>query len=291
MLFDNGLLKCYPEYANKLGMLEVNKLGKLGRQSKAKTLKDTQGIFSGLYYVKSCELGQMQIEVLLSQIVADYGVSTCKYFPAVVDDKLGRCKSYAVVSENVKGKDDKLLVDFIKDHRAINPYFKSPYEIDNEYTTEELHLPYMFTEKGLKEYVDAHIIRTACGDVDGHSANMVASVIDNRFLYPGKVDGITLIDYGMADSFNNHYSQECLCFCNGLGGGIKKTRDEMIELFKENEIVQSFYSNTEIAEKLGNLNVHDKVAEINNCLGFHIIPRIEDDVARNIDYVAEELIK
>ena len=291
MFFDNGLLKCYPEYANKLGMLEANKLGKLGRQSKAKTLKDTEGIFSGLYYVKTCELGQMQIEVLLSQIVADYGVSTCKYFPAVVDDKFGRCKSYAVISENVEGKDDKLLIDFIKDNRAINPYFKSPYETDNEYSTEELHLPYLFTQKGLKEYVDAHIIRTACGDVDGHAANMVASLVDKHWLYPGKVDGITLMDYGMADAFNGYDSKENLCFCNGLGGGIRKTRDEMIQLFKENEIVQSFYNNTEMAQKLGNIDVHQKVIEINDTLGFNIIPRIENDVAKNIDYVAEELSK
>ena len=70
-----------------------------------------------------------------------------------------------------------------------------------------------------------------------------------------------------------------------------KTRDKMIELFKNNEIVQDFYSNSEIAEKLGNIDVHGHVTDIKETIGLEISPYIESEMARNIDYVAEAMMK
>lgn len=289
MFFDNGLLKCYPEYANKYGMLDVSKLGKLGKQTKVKTLEDTQGIFSGLYYAKICELGELQIEVLLSQLIAEFGVSTCKYFPGVITDKYGST-DYVVVSENVRGDNGKTFHQFAQDNRRHNPKFKSPYERNNQYTTEELNLPKLFTNKGLKEFVDGHIIRTACGDIDGHSENIIVDVVGNTLLTPGRIDGVSLIDYSVAGCMVDEY-QKSVCFCNGLGGGIRKDIEDMVDLFKNNEIVQSFYTNSQIAEKLGNIDVHEKAREIQDSMGFYIVPRIENGIARNIDYVAEEMAK
>ena len=282
---DNGLLKCYPEYLNQYGMLDIGKLGKTQFKDNILELTDTQGIFSGLYYAKTCYFDKMQLEVLISQIVADYGLDTSIYLPGVFSG------SFAVVSNDVKGENGKPLFKYLMDNRAVDPYFKSPFEEFNRYTTEELNLQKLFTQNGLKEYVDAHIIRTACGDMDGHAGNIIVRTVNTSKNNPGQVDSISLIDYGMANVYMDSNCKESMCFSNGLGGGFEKTIDKMIGVFKENEIVQSFYTNTEIAEKLGSIDVHEHVADIRETIGLNIMPRIEDNITRTINYVAEEMVK
>ena len=282
---DNGLLKCYPNFLNQYGLLEIAKLGKTEFKDNILQLTDTQGIFSGMYYAKTCYIDKLQLEVVISQIVADFGLDTAIYLPGVYSG------SFAVVSNDVKGEGGMPLYRYLAKCRSVDSQFKSPFEEFNRYTAKELRLHEYYTEKGLKEYVDGHIIRTACGDMDGHSGNIIVRTVETLNGYPGKVDSVSLIDYDGASVFMESDHRDGLCFCNGLGGGFEQTRDKMINIFKESEIVQSYYTNSEIAEKLGKIDVHEHVADIRETLGVHIMPMIEDNIARNIDYVAEEMMK
>ena len=283
-MYDNGLLKCYPKFLNKYGCLDLAKLGKVKNQGSIYKVKDTKGIFSGLCYAKDCFINEMQIEVLTSQIVADFGLDTAIYLPGMYKGSL------AVISNDVQGKDGIPFDIYLGKHKALNFTFKSPYDSEN-YSPQELGLREYFTQKGLKEYADAHIIRTACGDIDGHGANIIVRPINAFEGYPGTIDSVSLIDYSYIKHFISAKDKEDWLFYNGLGGGFEKTRDEMIEVFKNNEIVQDFYSNSEIAEKLGNIDVHGHVTDIKETIGLEINPIIESEMARNIDYVAEAMMK
>ena len=282
---DNGLLKCYSNFSNQYGLLEISKLGEMKFKDNIMQLTDNQGIFNGMYYAKTCYLDRMQLEVLISQIVADFGVDTAIYLPGVYSG------SFAVVSNDVKGEKGESLYNYLNKCKSLDAYFKSPYKKHNKYSTDDIKFNSWFTQKGLKEYVDAHIIRTACGDIDGHAGNMIVRAIDDIDGSAGKIDSLSLLDYGWASQFLYSINKEGWHFDNGLGGGFEKTRDGMIEVFKNNEIVQDFYSSSEIAEKLGNIDVHKHVVDIKDCIGLEISTNIESEMARNIDYIAEGMIK
>ena len=58
-----------------------------------------------------------------------------------------------------------------------------------------------------------------------------------------------------------------------------------------NKLVQSFYTNAQMSEMIGGIDVHQKVEDIKDAIGYEVSQDFEDKLCSSLNYVAEELIK
>lgn len=284
-MHDNGLFQFFPKYADEEGFLNVKELAPKQRHwRKVEKIKVKEGEFSGIYYVKKCYNQEHLAEILESQIFADFFPNTAIYSPAKVGNGM------AVISNDIS-KNSKTLDSFLESKSKV--YDIIPYLLSGKFSLEELRLERFFTPEALKEFVDMHLLDVGCGNIDRHTCNV--NVETNNFIIPcfRKITGLKLFDFGCASVFLNEEEafKKDYDFRNGLGGGVLQSRDQMIQIFKTNELVQSFYTNAQMAEMLGGIDVHEKVVGIKEAMNFNVPQDFEDKLNYSLDYVAEELIK
>ena len=300
-MIDNGLLKYYPEYFDEFGRLQFDTL-KIkskesfnGRHSVIKVQlknklfsKENSNIF---YFHKSLgrNLGnsrgvQVDIadnEVLLSQIYTMLGLKSAIYIPTIDKDNV-----LGVVSNNMVTPNSQTMLGFSLSTNLLESYenYKFPYDCFKNYSEKELFLHKYFEEKALKDYVKMHVIDVACNNTDRNVGNFYVDVIFDENNMP-KIHDIRLFDYEMSGL------QSAGFFKNGLGNGNLKTKEQMIEEFKTNEYVNSFYTPAQLAEMLGNIDVIETARDIKQTINYEIDDGLASNYARLIDDTAEALIK
>ena len=282
---DNGLISKYRSAIDDNGFLDLNKV--IPNKSAWRTyeeLKLGHGKLKGLYYAKQCGAKKAEVEVLLSQIYADVIPKTAIYLPTFI-----KPVKYGAISNNIL-TDNAVLMNWFTSDNDID----SPYRMGDKRTVEELNLRSYFTQDALKKYVDMHILDVGCGNLDRHSRNFSVNTITED----GKqiISDIGVFDFGNARFFlsdfeANSFLSDYSLFRNGLGRGTEIPRLELINYFKENEVVQSFYTNNEIAEMVGNINVHEKVVDIKESIGFQVSKDLEDSLSSSLDNMAEQMLK
>ena len=139
-----------------------------------------------------------------------------------------------------------------------------------------------------------HILDVGCGNLDRHSRNFSVNTITED----GKqiISDIGVFDFGNAKFFlsdfeANSFLSDYSLFRNGLGRGTEIPRLELINYFKENEVVQSYYTNNEIAEMVGNINVHEKVVDIKESIGYSVDNNYAYALSKSFDNMANELVQ
>ena len=288
---DNGLISKYRSAIDEDGYLDLDKVipnKSVWRYMEALDLK--KGELKGLYYAKQCGAKKAEVEVLLSQIYADFIPKTAIYLPTFVGNiKRVVNSKYGVISNDILTDGAELMNWFTNDNDI-----DSPYRMKSKRTVEELNLRSYFTNDALKKYVDMHILDVGCGNLDRHSRNFSVNTITED----GKqiISDIGVFDFGNAKFFlsdfeANSFLSDYSLFRNGLGRGTEIPRLELINYFKENEVVQSYYTNNEIAEMVGNINVHEKVVDIKESIGFQVSKDLEDSLSSSLDNMAEQILK
>ncbi len=284
-MHDNGLLDLYPKYSDEDGFLKVTELVPKKRFWKdVEKISVREGKLNGLFYVKKCCNLEHVAEILESQIFADFIPGTAIYTPVKIGEDVG------VISNNVC-KGSRTMYSFLEKKALLND--KSPYMLEGCYSSQEMKLNKIFTNEGYKQYGDMHLLDVGCGNIDRHPNNFNVVINNNLFPLFSKACALRLYDFGSSVDYlyGEYEGTKYSYFCNGLGGSTYKTRDQMIELFKTKEFMQSVYTNSQMAEILGGIDVHGKVEDIKETMGFQVPQEFEDKLCFSLDYVAEGLIK
>lgn len=284
-MHNNGLIGRFPEFIDKDGFLDVKKIATSKvHWKKVEKIKAREGNFSGVFYTKKCYDGEHDAEILLSQIFADFIPNTAIYTPAKIGNEIG------VISNDIS-KDSKTMDWFLEKKSKINE--KIPYISGSCYSLEQIRFDKLFTEQGLKQYIDMHLLDVACGNIDRHVCNF--NVETTNFVLPSfkKVTAVRPFDFGFSINLLTAKEEdvEDYDFKNGLGGYSTLSRGQMIHMFKTNELVQSFYTNAQMSEMIGGIDVHQKVEDIKDAIGYEVSQDFEDKLCNSLNYVAEELIK
>lgn len=283
---DNGLIAQYKHAIDRFGFLN---LGIIAPDKylwkKVEPLGLCQGEFQGLFYAKECSLKKAEVEVLLSQIYPLFFKNSAIYLPTA--KRSGEVSG--VISDDVLKEDAVLMYDFIRSNGLPNGY-----AYGNNLSTEELMYRSYFENEALKDFVLMHILDVGCGNVDRHAKNYGVEwkEVDGKQI----ITGLRLFDFGNARFYLDDFEPNSILsrgqiFRNGLGGGTEVSRMNLINYFKESELVQEFYTNSEIAEIVGNIDVHEHVCDIRDCLGFQITQKLEDNLSGSLCEMAEQMMK
>ena len=301
-MIDNGLLKYYPEYFDEFGRLQYFRFRKINEKSipchdvKKAQLKDkffTKVNLGTFYYEKdfiedysyiNAHKDKANSEILLSQIFANEGFNTAIYLPTVSEDKIT-----CAVSNDISKPNSMLMVDYVDLAQKTYENFKNPFRNDKSYSPKELCLQTYFKEKALRDYVKMHVLDVACGNIDRDFRNFIVDVEEDENNLP-IIQDIRLFDYAQAGLYS-YPEYSYLCFVNGLGNGKSKNMQQMIEEFKSNELVNRFYSPSELSEMLGNIDVVETARDIKQTINYEIDDGLVTKFARLIDDTAEGLIK
>ncbi len=282
---DNGLLSQYQKAFNSDGLLNLSKLkpNKYAWKS-VEALNLGYGELKGVYYAKECDFEKTQLEVLLSQIYADYFKELAIYFPTIREHDIK-----GVISNDVLRDDAVLMYDFIRNNDLPNGY-----AYGNYLSSEELMLRSYFENEALKEFILMHVLDVGCGNADRHAKNYGVQwkEVDGKQI----ITGLRIFDFGNSKFYLKDFEPNTILsrgqiFRNGLGGGTEVSRMGLINYFKESEMVQEFYTNSEIAEIVGNIDVHEHVCDIRDCLGFQITQKLEDNLSGSLCEMAEQMMK
>lgn len=299
-MIDNGLLKYYSKYSDEFGRLRYDNIKKAGIKNishRRPIIKSRirEGLFRkgdvfyyqkqlGGFYSKDRNEAEdfVDAEVLLSQIYAKAGFNTAIYLPTIDKDNL-----LGVVSNDISTKQSETMHDF------YNLIMCNPYEYGKGVSEKDLKLQQYFEEKAFRDYVRMHVFDVACGNTDRHGNNLFVDVkkTESGLLV---AEEVSLFDYGHSICYlNNLYNLQVgsYCFCNGLGNGNIKTKQEMIEEFKNNEYVNMFYTPVQLSEMLGNIDVVGTAKDIKQTTNYEIDDDLVTKFARLIDDTAESLIK
>ena len=279
---DNGLLEYYKNCSNKDGFLELDKMPlKKSHNSKYYTqTPDGKG-----FYVKKCGYGEVDAEVLVSQIYAQLGLATAIYLPAIVGDRT------AVISNDISGKNSLRMFDYLLDN--VNAHLPQRAQF-GVYDISRFYLPQAIRTLGLVESANL-----ASGNIDFHIGNYFVKVNKQSDFVFDKlpIEDIFPFDYGMCyhSFFGDEYARNVYYTTltqNSIGNKmLLKTKPQAINLLKENPLIQSNISSYEIAEKLGNVDVYGIAEDIAQTTGYEISPSLLKAEANSFYEVAEQFAK
>ena len=259
------LLKHYPSLADKKGRLIIEKIPNL--KLDGRTWNAFRCYINGeRFFFKSCPKSQSDAEVLISQLFPKLGVPSACYLP--VD--MGKNKN-GVISNCVRGQACQSAYNF----RGI--------EILKTGSVKEASKH--FTEEGIKQIAVMQALDCATCNNDRHDGNYFVHK-DSQ----GKVKTISTIDHANSDqimknifgfiSFYDHFSMDVI-----------ESRERTLRTLKENNIVLSAVSPTELAKTIGDgIDLIPQTAkDIEEAIGYKVNEDYVSVLQHSFDHTAEEL--
>ena len=276
-MLDNGLLKYFKDYADKMGRLNMNALPDTTRIN-GRNLDDMYRYHKiyeylnngNVFFGKSKPRARADAEILISQLYPRLGVPSAVYLPAT------QSKKPIVVSNNVQ-TEGVVPGFFVEEHlQGLLSSSNHPSKFEH------------ITKGCVKQIALMQTLDLASYNTDRNHFNFFAHVNKNE-----KVDGITTIDHEMSGPgileedfrwYNNY-------FYDFFGSGFKETRSDSIQSLKQNEMLSEVVSSQELAETVGTgIDLIPRVVkEIKEETGYKIGGEYVTNLQRNFEEVAEEL--
>lgn len=279
---DNGLLKYYKDkHASKPGYLTLSDYPfKISLE-----IEEDYGCVRTMYernkkyYFKLVNRGEVDAELLLSQIYARAGFKTAIYTPlnptgvisqSVMGDKCQVARQF-FLSKAMQEKDSFSA----KDQQALSDKL-----MPQAYRDFKIY-SHNFTKDCAREYLKMRIFDVATQNSDRNIGNYIV-----RQNSQGLGSEILSIDYGASGCINRPNK-----YFSSLDGQVKNTADEIIELFKTSEEINKFVSPSEMAEQIGSINVEETAKDIKQTIGFELEQFFVNEISYSMDQTAEALIK
>lgn len=281
---DNGLLKYYREKANTNGFLKLDEID--CHQYHIASLMHC--IDGKDYFFKKSSPFYVSAEVLLSQIYFLAGVPTAIYVPGVKCGQIVAVSNDVVTPHSIKAK------EFFNNIKKENPNTHDFAALSHFKDFQEVDYSKYFTEQSLKELILMQALDTATFNTDRHMLNYFAEVNDP--FSDVKATHFVSFDYG-ASAFSSERELEHIKFFNTFGtpkmnenkeAGLK-SKDEMINCFRENETINSYMPRQEIAQTLGSIDVVGIANDITEQTGFEVDKRYLYNIEKSLYQTAEQI--
>ena len=303
---DNGLLKYYRDKQNvKNGFLNFEKVEDFSSAKLIPNCNDHENVFMAImknknYFIKYPRfLGEIDSEVLLSQVYHKAGVPSAIYTPiqGKLVEEFGNEKM--VVSNSViSSPEDLIAKEYFFDSQALSMENPEPKKFfPHTKPSGKLEVEKYFELKAIKEIVLKNALDLASINFDGSFENFALNFKN------GKVSHILSFDKGISfdavKSFNitkkdflsdSPQSNEITRCCN-LGQEEYCSGKDVLNELKTNETVNYFITPSEIAQTIGNINIPDIAKDIKETIGYKIDKDYVEVLESSFNYVAEELSK
>ncbi|MBQ3048299.1 MAG: hypothetical protein IJD48_04750 [Clostridia bacterium] len=319
-MIDNGLLKHYPQLASSDGFLKTKDLDLKPLPVSLKGVATPYFYQSNVVWYKHEDDGEIESQVLLSQLYSKLGLKSAIYMPAV--DEHG---DHLTISDNVDTADNISGRRFFKRLYEIFPkevvdgelikrvapvsvltsvekpnlitldqsiLFGSPTFLPllkdylKKYKPEEFDFVSFFTKDGMRDFIKMHVMDTGSCNIDRNSSNFYFKIDGS-----GKICGIETIDHSMSKNYLLNEGFKYATYINFLGPFSEATRTEMVDELRNNETVQQFMLRQEMAEIVGNVEVEKTAQDIKQATGFEIDTEYVDGLARSYDSLANDLAR
>ena len=275
-MFDNGLLKYFPEHATKDGLLNLkppvfNMFPGVDDYRFLDYLETQEGIF----YAKSVSKQVADAEILMGQIYNLLGLDCAVYLGG---KEFETSSKITVVSNNVvKGNYVYAHDHFSKLEEKIGKYWcldLPQRKIDNVIDYSKI-----ITKEAMAKQIFMRIADVATRNIDRNTANFCYK-IEN-----GIITDLSLFDNGACSQpyidrryFHDFESSDNL------------SEYLMLAMVRDNENIRDYVSLESIANKIGSINIVDMAKDINQTTGYVLDKTFVDDTARQMDYVANALV-
>lgn len=290
-MHDNGLLKYYSKFADEYGRLKTYEVKDLkllkNSDNNINTFAKKDGNISKQFFEKKCNpiKSEGYSEIMQSQIFKANGLNSAIYLPST--DKIG---SFSVISDDILLDNSKKMYEYIVSALLNRDYLCNPYDKVCDYKPSEINFEKIFTHNGMKEFILAHALDVAGGNLDRHTGNFGVDVVKDK-------DGLELVDslrfYDHALTFLDYPKERenLFHFENGLGFGPSKTRGEMIAILRNCPHVSSYYSPNELAEIVGNVDIRGIAKDIKEQTNFIIDNNYLNRAEESYFNTAQDLVK
>ena len=281
---DNGLLKYYREKANDSGCLKLDEID-CHQYHFASLMHCIDGRD---YFVKKSSPFYVSAEVLLSQIYFLAGVPTAIYMPAV------KCGQVVAVSNDVVKPNSIKAKDFFNHIKDKNPNTHDFAALSHFKNSQMVDYSKYFTNQSLRELILMQALDTATFNTDRHMLNYFAEVNDP--CGDVKATHFVSFDYG-ASAFSSERELEHIMFFNTFGtpkmndnkvAGLK-SKEEMINCFRENETINSYMPRQEIAQVLSSIDVVGIAKDITEQTGFEVDKLYVNNIEKSLYQTAEQI--
>jgi len=254
------------------------------------------------FYTKPCPPSQVDAEVLLSQVYAKAGLKSAIYMPAILQSEQGsKC---GVISNDVIDTPSQraFIKEFFERHgyipsnaydirdavrfdpRIILPY-KKDYKIDTHNDK--------FSKNCIRQMIKTRLFDVASFNVDRHFRNFYYEMKDN------KPDDVVLFDYAMSGNVyryvntNHRYYPNDFAMVHELNlikdFVTKKTREDMIENFKNNETMHDYIETRELVDALKSVDIKETARDIKDTIGYEVDSFYTKEIAESFENLAEEI--
>jgi len=321
-MIDNGLLKKY--FSNRRNKKEevVLDIFKMGSKLHPLLVRDKSALGVGRYYFKTCSKPERDAEVLLSQVYAKAGFSTAIYTPVSFCEEVGYPDEsyYGVISNDVLKNtpvDASELLDSgqnavyeaymgVNNNKHVGSLlniqdrynFFSDFVLYKNLPKDKSDITRHFTKDAARQMIKTRLFDVASFNTDRHTENMFLKLGQNK-----DIEDILLIDHGFSGTRYYYYDiHECdiyesSVFCNEFCDGVcdttryivKKTRDIMVENFKNNESIREFVTPSELAETLGQVDIKGTAEDIRDTIGYEVDKDYTNLLCESFARLAEEV--
>lgn len=286
-MFDNGLLRYYPQFSTKSGLLKTNKLGYAVKPVLGESVDTIYKISNGKsdFYVKSESKSSIDSQVLISQALLKYGVGAPVYLPAKTISG-----NYATISTDIQSDQcvqginlrDRLKQSNVflqRDKIVVSPDFPIDYSS-------------IFTREGMRQLLKLNLFASPAFLDDLTPENVFYN-----FNEQGKVCGVSVIDFSESCSissstrsryFSGHKEVD---FINNIGSPCDKTRSQMVAELTHNKIVQCYLPTSEQVELVGTMaeEIRSIASDIKSTTGYEVSQAYVDKVSASLSDFASEL--
>lgn len=280
---DNGLLQYYRQKANKQGFLKLDALP--FEKHPVTTLKHKMD--GRDFYIKKCLPFVCSAEVLLSQIYDAAGIKTAIYLPGVVG------REYAVVSNSVESANSVKAMEFFSNIKTKDAIVARTYNTTNK-PDSIIDCSKHFTPQSMRELILTQALDVATFNTDRHFNNFFAEVNDPFDIF--RAEHFVSFDYG-ACLRASETDPRLINFYSTFGSGnqlfdrypLLKSKDEIVDILRDDEILNSYMPRQEIAETLGSISAKDIAVDIFEQTGFAPDKYFVNRVDKSLYQTAEQL--